>query len=452
MDTASISISHSILRTLQAFISFTKKILAVNLVLILSLNSQAETLSDLLLDKNGAWDIQILTDTNPARVGHCSMFTYGGPDPGCSIGLLRDNNDSAHGLGSDLGKVDGFAGVIKITKTGRNTFIIDNFQVDPYLGTAGGSFGTQIADLSNATGSISDAGELILDLTGRTAQLQFFATTLGEQRWNIDNSGIDGTNLYELFTTATSSNAISSLEGRRVGDINDDGILDAVLVSLGEVGSDWGFFVGTPYIEVFNVQLVKSIPSGPGITVNIALESNIVECNVHNGAEILLSATVGLSGGALLDRLEWYVDGESIGSGNNIESVLSLGSHQIMATAYSTTGQSDTHTQSLTVRDTTAPELDVSFVNTTTGEVIEDIDERGLHRVSFSIVATDTCDPEPVTRGTVVPLMEVAHGDSIRVFRKREKVELPVSALQLMGYAVDAANRSRSQQTVLSIK
>jgi len=184
----------------------------------------------------------------------------------------------------------------------KNGFVVTDYQVDPYLNTPAGTIATRLANVTGASGSISNNGILTLDLTGRTARFQFFQF-FGEQEWiRNDSSTIrGGTGNYELFTTADSSNINPSnppdlnetINGRNVGDVNSDGILDAILVSAGNIGDAWGPFTGTPYAEVYNINLVRGGPTSPRIVLDIEVpDGTEQECSEEGGSIIELVAEV----------------------------------------------------------------------------------------------------------------------------------------------------------------
>lgn len=67
---------------------------------------------------------------------------------------------------------------------------------------------------------------------------QFFTGSLGAQPWNTGST----------FTSGNQINAVADLTGSALAL---DG--SATIVSASEVGAAWGFFVGTPYTEIFSL-------------------------------------------------------------------------------------------------------------------------------------------------------------------------------------------------------
>ena len=257
------------------------------LVSLLLLSSAAGLAQAETLGQRAVYTMNVLPAGDPAQVGQCSAFAFGDISDGgggCLGGFSDNSVTTAPTLtGGDGIAGDGLAGTFTIETdridpaTGNNTFTITAFQMDPYLGTPGGTFKTTMTPPDgalNGGGSVSAAGAMTLDVTGRVGVAQFFEGTIGIQPWNQDNSAQPAlaglvTGLYEPFTTGDNNNwdpgtgaSNLTLTGRPIGDANTDSILDAVLVSVGNVGAAWGAFDGTPYSEAFNVQfeLVSAKP------------------------------------------------------------------------------------------------------------------------------------------------------------------------------------------------
>jgi hypothetical protein len=177
-----------------------------------------------------------------------SCFTFGDCStaaPG-SISYFQDNNNDAltGGIGSSVAG-DGRAGFMNITTTsdgaGGVHFTVASFNMDSYLGTFSGVFSTRAVDTSGMSGSIDASGNISLDLTGRTGIGQFIFSSLGEQLWNTGAT----------FTSDSQTNPAGTLTGATLAL---DGT--ARIVSADLVGAAWGFFVGTPYTEVFSIQII----------------------------------------------------------------------------------------------------------------------------------------------------------------------------------------------------
>jgi hypothetical protein len=188
-----------------------------------------------------------------------SCFTFGNCStaaPG-SISYLTDNatNSISSPVSSAVGG-DGLAGFMNISTTsdgaGGVNFTVNSFNMDTYLGTAGGEFYTRAVNTAGMSGSVDASGNISLDLTGRTGIAQFFEASLGEQPWNTGAT----------FTSGSQTNPVATLTGSALAM---DGT--ATIVSADLVGSAWGFFVNTPYTEVFSLQIVGGEIIDGGTTV-----------------------------------------------------------------------------------------------------------------------------------------------------------------------------------------
>ena len=264
------------------------------------INANAATLAE-----NATYKINVLVWNDPAAVGQCSGFTFGDVSAICappgSPSVLVDNTAAVPALSGGDGVIDGLAGVITIETSKKNasgtlTFSVTDFQMDPYLATPGGVFKTSMTPpdgAMNGTGTISATGAMTLTPTGRVGVAQFFAAagSIGIQPWNVDDSarvagnGDPITNLFEPFTTGSTSNFDPeagglniTLTGRPIGDANSDSILDAVLVSVGNIGQAWQAFDGTPYSEAFNVQfeLISAKPVANPDTLSASQDTPLI--------------------------------------------------------------------------------------------------------------------------------------------------------------------------------
>ena len=154
-------------------------------------------------------------------------------------------------------------------------FTVGAYSGIAYTGTPGGLFNTggAVAD----SGTVSDAGQLDLGFQGRTGTAQFFPQYAGNA-WNIDPFGNGtGGGGYEGFTTSSDSHVdpndpattILTLTGTNlslVGSAGGIGTWAGELVSVGNVGTQWGAFTGTPYTERYNIEV-----TGPVVPVPAAV-------------------------------------------------------------------------------------------------------------------------------------------------------------------------------------
>ena len=188
----------------------------------------------------------------------------------------------------------------------------------------------------------------------------------------------------------------------------------------------------------------------PDIEVSINVEGgNTQECAETGGSTVNLSADITLIGSAEPGSIDWTIDGEPVGSGSNIAPFLALGDHAVEVYATILSGPSDLDSTTITVRDTTAPQLNLGFLNQS-GQPINST-STGTH-VNTSITASDVCDSDPETEGSATPVFEVMDGDVIKIQSgKISTVELPTTAIELSGSAMDESGNKTSSITVLTI-
>lgn len=172
------------------------------------------------------------------------------------------------------------------------------------------------------------------------------------------------------------------------------------------------------------------------------------ECAETGGTAVTVNATVDLIGGAELSEVQWSVDGASAGTGMSINPFLSLGAHTVEATAIPTVGLSDTEQVTISIADTTTPEVTAAFVDPRTGEVVE---AAAREKVVVSYSAADVCDPAPVVNASVVPVFAVDDGQVLQIGGDQDQVRLPASAIRLTVAATDGSGNTATGDAVLHI-
>jgi hypothetical protein len=238
----------------------TRTLLGTAVLMALGSGAQAATLAA------GSYTLEIQTWSNSTTTLK-SAFAFGDAST-CNVAPggcgLTDNGVLVRGNGSSIA-ADGFSGKIGITVGGGGSFTVSSWNVDAYPNTAGGDFATWANSVAGMTGTIDGAGNMVLNPTGRAGTPDFFSVFdnggLGE-RWNFDNSSISGrtaTLAYSPFTTGTMCNVTPTgvpntcLTGQAL-----DGSMNLVLVSVANIGNDWGSFKKTPYSEIYSIHVVSN--------------------------------------------------------------------------------------------------------------------------------------------------------------------------------------------------
>jgi hypothetical protein len=206
-----------------------------------------------------------------------------------------------------------------------------------------------------------------------------------------------------------------------------------------------GGFTGVRYqLHLENVDKV------PSIQVSLAIAGgDVQECDSTGGHNVTVTADVQLLNGAQLDTIQWTVDGQSAGTGLSIHPFLSLGIHNISATATAITGMEDTANTSVSVVDSTAPVITTSFADNRSGAQISSIDRKNSSFVDVSMNATDICDASPSTSG--LGGFALVDGDTLKIQGNLGKVELRTSVIEMVIKATDASGNVSHETKILTI-
>ncbi len=221
----------------------------------------AGPVSAALLAPNTNYDMFIRTGTSCYSASNCQT-TGGATDNG---GLVNDNGTI---YGSSIAG-DGWAGIIrfKTDASGENLTGI-SYNMDQYQQTPPDQFVTWNDNPGLMTGTVDAFGNMNFTPTGREGIAGFFIF-LGVQPWNIDDSSIidNPSNSFVTLTTGTSTGQIPgnseapiSLTGQALTPDGNGG-WNGLLVSSSNFGDSWALFSGTPYTEVWDVNIqVSAVP------------------------------------------------------------------------------------------------------------------------------------------------------------------------------------------------
>lgn len=222
-------------------------------------------------------------------------------------------------------------------------------------------------------------------------------------------------------------------------DSDGDGIPGQQMIS--------GPFPGFTFVYEFDA----GVP-GPSIDVSIGITGgNNQQCDEIGGTHVELTAAVDLGGGAVLDSIEWTVDGNPAGSGAAITPFLSLGTHAVSVTAFSTLGIADTASANVNVIDTVQPELRIEFIDRRSGEVVTSVEGPRTSFIEIRLAGTDACDGEVEVTGVAKPTFVVQGGEVIRIQGRNQEVEMPTSAIEVTATATDDSGNQKLGQAILQI-
>lgn len=178
------------------------------------------------------------------------------------------------------------------------------------------------------------------------------------------------------------------------------------------------------------------------------------ECSQTGGHTVTgINASVTEYDGAALDFVQWDLDGEIIGVGQDTTTFapsgifMSLGAHTITATAFAIDGASNSSSVDIQVNDTVAPTLEIQFLDLLGNPVT--IASAGDYQVHY--VAFDVCDASVDVVGSATPVLQVLEGDVIGIISSND-VKLPTTAIRVNAVATDDSGRSTSASAILNIQ
>ncbi len=224
-------------------------------------------------------------------------------------------------------------------------------------------------------------------------------------------------------------------------DVSPDG---KVFTNVPIPGDVWigGIYDGRRAIYNFEI-----VPPFSNIGIDIVSSYNY-ECTEVGGSTITIDANVTLEGVAVLDRVDWVVDGVLVGQGSSLTRFYTLGSHVVEATAVATDGNTATDMVGVTVADTIAPNLNIVFTDSGGNVVASAVD--GEYTVTLN--SSDVCDVSPAVSASASKVMSIVSGDKVTVNQLDGSVILPTTAVSVSARASDASGNSISKSAILAIE
>lgn len=206
-------------------------------------------------------------------------------------------------------------------------------------------------------------------------------------------------------------------------------------------------WVGSPYDGRSLYYDFAIVPPFSEVTIQ-ALGGGVHECSEASGATITLDSNPTTAGIAVLERVEWTVDGVLIGQGASITEYFSLGTHIVEATAITTAGETATDSINVDITDTLSPLLQIIFLNTAGNPVTSAAS--GDYTVQYN--ASDICDPTPGIIGSATPVMTIYDGDVISIDGTTGNVALPTTAVEVSANATDASGNTATDNKILIVE
>lgn len=282
----------------------------------------------------------------------------------------------------------------------------------------------------------------VLSASGNTA-------TVDMSGWVVAWNGLDSASGNATIPMGAGAWYGSTIDGvaqvtcaQTCGDGDTYTLIYSATVPLGDPSN----FGNTPYY-LHLTGTISAVPE-PDIIISIN-DAGSQECAATGGHNVTITPHVQLFFDAALDRIEWTLDGQMVSTGESFYAFLSLGSHNISATAFANTGEQDTASTNITIVDTTAPEISAAFIDKRSASEISVIDTNKISFVRVSMSANDICDAAPSVQGMAG--FKLLNGDTLKIKGKRDKVLLTTSLLEMEVSAIDASGNSSEASKSLSI-
>ena len=175
---------------------------------------------------------------------------------------------------------------------------------------------------------------------------------------------------------------------------------------------------------------------------------DLQECQSPQGNTVLVGA-VAFPESLRIASSELFLNGKSIATVLPAEVVLPLGSNALTLVATSTDGRGLKAERTVTIVDTTAPEINARFVDRRSGKPVSAIDSRAMNFVIVKIDANDACDPKPVVESVIGT--EVKDGDLFRLQGQTGQITLQTRQVSLKVSATDASGNVAVKTQQLSV-
>jgi hypothetical protein len=199
---------------------------------------------------------------------------------------------------------------------------------------------------------------------------------------------------------------------------------------------------------------VSSLPILVALVIDTH-EGTPQECTATGGSNVTMVGNVIVDDPNEIVEITWYLDEDSIpvASGDTVEFFVTLGPHSVTAVVDTVTLGSASDTTSITIGDTTAPQIDPVFLDSKTGAVITSISHKGNVEIFEGVV--DTCDSAPtITSAVGLPTQE---GDMLDIKGNKKDASISVTSgpnrdtVTLTVIAEDASGNMSSNSATLTV-
>jgi len=193
------------------------------------------------------------------------------------------------------------------------------------------------------------------------------------------------------------------------------------------------------------------LPPTKNVTIQLT-GGNSHECSSPEGGIIEANVNIITTDISDIASVNWTLDGADAGSGNSVNISSPLGEHTIGVVVDTLASGVFDSSQPVTVSDTTAPELDILFIDRHTGEEITEVVGHRKHRITVKYDVVDLCDSEATASGVAVPVHTIENGDSIIIKKKKlSTATLGTSAVNVTADAIDESGNHQQRSATLLI-
>jgi hypothetical protein len=195
--------------------------------------------------------------------------------------------------------------------------------------------------------------------------------------------------------------------------------------------------------------------TGINIYINIP-EGTQQECAATGGSDVTMIGNVYVDDPNEIFSILWYLDGDEstpVASGDTVEFFVPLGTHSVEAEVTTVTLGSKSDTESITIEDTIAPQVNPAFLDSKIGVVITSVNRKGNVDIYEGVV--DTCDPAPTITSAVG--LAAQEGDTLGIKSNKKDASISVTSgpnidtVTLMVTATDASGNVSSENAVLTV-
>jgi len=179
------------------------------------------------------------------------------------------------------------------------------------------------------------------------------------------------------------------------------------------------------------------------------------ECIATGGSDVTMVSSVFVGDPNEIVSILWYLDEDStpIASGDTVEFFVPTGPHSVKATVLTVTLGESSDTESISIEDTVAPQVNPVFINPKDGTVITSVSHKGDVNISEGVI--DICDPAPTITSVVgLPTQE---RDTLGIKGNKNDASITVTSgpntetITLMVTAEDASGNVSSDSAILTV-